>query len=90
MVNIPSDIPANLDQNIWCSSGGRSTQIAPGFLQSGLMSHVLLAACGAKELAKEGKGRGVFTEAFLEVLAAVGADKVTYTDLIKQMHALPE
>lgn len=90
MVEILSDIPANLDQDVWHGSSGRSTQIAPGFLQSGLMSHVLLAACGAKELAKEQQGRGVFTQALLEVLSTVGADKATYTDLVKRIHALPE
>jgi hypothetical protein len=63
--------------------------VAPGFLRSGLNSHVLLAACGAKEKAREEMGRGVFTKAFLEVLTNIGADKITYSDLLERMPALP-
>jgi hypothetical protein len=84
-------IPPELDKNIWGTlGGGRGTSVPPGFLQSGLRSHVLLAACGAKEKAKEEYGRGIFTNAVLEVLKAVSADTVTYTDLLQRMHALPE
>ena len=67
-------------------------KIAPGFLQTGLRSHVLLAACGADETAKEDRTimRGDFTKAFLETLRTIGADKVTYTDLIQRIPQLPE
>jgi hypothetical protein len=89
--DIMSDVPAELDKYIWDNrSGERSTAIPPGFLQSGLRSHVLLAACGAKEKAKEEQGRGVFTRAILDVLNTVSADTVTYTELLRRMHALPE
>jgi hypothetical protein len=64
--------------------------IAPGFLHGGLRSHVLLAACGAKEKAKEEQGQGVFTRALLEILRTVSANTVTYTDLLRRIHALPE
>jgi hypothetical protein len=64
--------------------------IAPGFLYGGLRSHILLAACGAKEKAKEEQGQGVFTKALLEILRTVSADTVTYTDLLRRIHALPE
>jgi hypothetical protein len=84
-------LPARLDQHIWDrSDGDRGTDIAPGFIHSGLRSHVLLAACGAKEKAKEEQGRGVFTKAFLEILRTVSADTVTYTDVLRRIHALPE
>lgn len=90
-VEIKGHLPAGLDQHIWDkSSEDRSTDIAPGFLYGGLRSHVLLAACGAKEKAKEEDGRGVFTKAFLEVLRTVAADTVTYADLIRRIHALPQ
>jgi len=88
---IADPIPAELDKNIWGAFGwGRGTNVPPGFLQSGLRSHVLLAACGAKEKAKEEYGRGAFTYAMLNVLRTVSADTVTYTDLLQRMHALPQ
>ena len=88
---IPGIIPADLDQNIWgTSDGSRGMHIPPGFLHCGFRSHILLAACGAKEKAKEENGRGFFTKAFLDVLKTVGADKITYTELVKRIHALPE
>jgi len=84
------DIPPSLDKDIWGST--RGTAIEPKFLKSGLSSHVLLAACGAQETAKEnlsGTG-GVFTTALLDTLVSVGADKVTYTDLIQRLPSLVE
>jgi hypothetical protein len=84
---MPIKIPPDLDRNIW--GGHRSTSIAPGFLRSGLRSHVLLAACGAEENAKEELGRGYFTKRLLATLEAVGADKVTYADLVQQIPSLP-
>lgn len=90
MVDIPSYIPANIDQDIWRAFGSnRGTKFAPGFLQSGLMSHVLLTACDSMENAREEGGRGIFTKAFLEVLISVGVDKLTYTDVLKRIPALP-
>jgi hypothetical protein len=47
---------------------------------------MLLAACSAREEAKEHNGRGYFTEALLATLSDVGPDKVTYSDLF---HRLP-
>ncbi|KIM25361.1 hypothetical protein M408DRAFT_315703, partial [Serendipita vermifera MAFF 305830] len=89
-VNLVVDIPADLDKDIW--GGTRGTAIEPKFLKSGLSSHVLLAACGAQETAKEnlsGTG-GVFTTALLNTLVSVGADKLTYTELIQRLPALIE
>lgn len=67
-------------------------KIAAGFLRSDLRSHVLLAACGAEETAKENRVtmRGEFTKAFLETIKTIGADQVTYTDLIQRIPQLPE
>ncbi|KAG8853732.1 hypothetical protein FRB91_004404 [Serendipita sp. 411] len=83
------DVPSKLDEHIW--GGTRGMAIKPNFLNSGLGSHVLLAACGAKETAKENSARtrGVFTKALLDSLLTVGADKVTYTDLIQRLPSLP-
>jgi hypothetical protein len=38
----------------------------------------------------EEMGRGAFTKALLEVLTTIGADKITYSDLLGRIHALPE
>jgi hypothetical protein len=90
-IKIEGNLPARLDQHIWDKSDeDRAMDIAPGFLYGGLRSHVLLAACGAKEKAKEEQGQGVFTKALLEILRTVSADTVTYTDLLRRIHALPE
>lgn len=67
----------------------RHAEIAPGFLQRGLRSHVLLAACASTELAMEHQQRGVFTVALLRALAAVGQQKVTYRELLRRVYALP-
>lgn len=88
--DIIDPVPAKLDQHIWDDlSGDRGTNIPPGFLQTGLRSHVLLAACGAKERAKEEHGRGAFTKAILDVLHTVSVDTLTYTDLLQRIHPLP-
>ena len=84
---MPVRIPSDLDKNIW--GGTRGTSIASGFLKSGLRSHVLLSACGAEENASEDEGRGYFTKRLLDTLEIVGADKVTYADLIQRIPSLP-
>lgn len=89
-VNLEINIPPNLDEDI--IGGSRGTAIPPTFLNSGLSSHVLLAACGAGETAKENSNRtrGAFTEALLDTLRSVGPEKVTYKDLILRLPTLSE
>jgi len=77
----------DLDRDVWRRNRGSS--IAPGFLKSGIRSHVLLSACGAEEAAKEEEGRGYFTEQLLNALEDIGADRVTYADLIHRIPHLP-
>jgi hypothetical protein len=93
-IEITSSIPEGLDQEILDKMDGdqanRATTILPGFLHSGLRSHVLLAACGAREKAKEEQGRGIFTKALLDMLYTVSADTITYTDVLLRIHALPQ
>jgi hypothetical protein len=60
-----------------------------GSFSRSLGSFVFLAACSAREEAKETNGRGRFTAALLDTLSDVGADKVTYTDLIQRFPILP-
>jgi hypothetical protein len=90
---VANNVPRDLDRDIWQGlHNDRATKIASGFLQSGLRSHVLLAACGADETAKEDRTlmRGDFTKAFLETIRTVGAEKITYTDLMQRIPQLPE
>jgi hypothetical protein len=88
LANIPKILP-DVDRNIWgAPAASRSASVAPGFLRAGLNSHVLLAACGARELAMEVQGRGVFTKAFLEVLTTVGAGSLTYAGVLLQIQPL--
>ncbi|KAH9834619.1 caspase domain-containing protein [Rhodofomes roseus] len=91
-VNVPDTLSNGLDESILSqglSGGTRHAEIASGFLRRGLRSHVLLAACGSKEVAMEEQRRGVFTVALLRTLSTVGAHQVTYRDLLRQMYALP-
>ncbi|KIJ27950.1 hypothetical protein M422DRAFT_71496 [Sphaerobolus stellatus SS14] len=88
------DVPPELDMHIWndeerCKDETRGAFLAPGFVRCGLRSHVLIAACGAEEKAREHCGRGIFTEALVKTLRSVGADKVTYQDVLKRIPALP-
>ena len=77
------------DKPIVNSEISRGTHIPDKFLKGGLSSHVLLAACSAREEAKESEGRGNFTKALLSTLSDVGADKVTYADLVHRLPVLP-
>ncbi|KAH0832379.1 hypothetical protein J3R83DRAFT_13411 [Lanmaoa asiatica] len=52
----------------------------------GLQSHVLLAACGEKELAYEHEGRGLFTTALLETLKNCAIDDLTYSAVLERIH----
>ena len=46
-----------------------------------LESHVLIAACGESELAREVHGRGAFTAEFLKLLRRFPIDALTYRDI---------
>jgi hypothetical protein len=89
VVKLEDDVAPDLDHDIWHEAGSRGTFIGPGFVHSGLRSHVLLAACSARELAIEENKRGVFTKTLLETLRAIGADKVTYKDVLNRIKTLP-
>ena len=81
-------ISPQLDEHIWAHHVENQSP-AKGFLNSGLGSHVLLAACGAKEEARDSAQGGAFTSALLQTLETVGHNKVTYTELIHRLPSLP-
>ncbi|KJA22183.1 hypothetical protein HYPSUDRAFT_669500 [Hypholoma sublateritium FD-334 SS-4] len=77
------------------SSAGRTRgiQVAPSYINGGLKSHVLLAACNAREFARELQKRGVFTTALLDALYKIDLNdmrNLTYRDLLKRIPQLSE
>lgn len=66
--------------------GIRKSFIDPASEQKALESHVLLAACGANEEAKEQGGKGRFTSALLETLRRFGVERLTYYELMKRVN----
>ncbi|KDR74095.1 hypothetical protein GALMADRAFT_250859 [Galerina marginata CBS 339.88] len=78
----------SLDQDIW-DVGSRAASIAPGFLHSGLRSHVLIAACSSSEFSVESTEHGNFSSAFLKLLRSVPPDKLRYRDILTHMDAIP-
>lgn len=87
-IKVPEEIPDDLDKDIL--KGSRAAEIHPEFLYRGLQSHVLIAACNENEKAMEEDGRGVFTVALIDTLAAAGAAKLTYSDLLLRLPHLPQ
>jgi hypothetical protein len=57
---------------------------------AGMGSHVLLAACGEEEEARELNGRGLFTEELLIRLKLCGVDGYTYEGLITSFRSLAQ
>lgn len=86
---MPQDVqlPSDLDQDIW--QGHQGLHTSPGFLKSGLSSHVLLTACGPMESAQEHNGRGYFTRALLDTFSTFGVHEATYTGIIRRLPCLP-
>jgi hypothetical protein len=85
-------LPVNLDAEHTYVCSTRGLNVAPGFLNGGFKSHVLISACGAEERAKEHSGHGVFTEALLKALWSVqgrSIERLTYKDLVKLVGVLP-
>ncbi|QRW07388.1 ICE-like protease (caspase) p20 domain protein [Ceratobasidium sp. AG-Ba] len=78
----------NTDKEI--VSGIRALVVPKRQRRTGSQSHVLLAACGAKESAKEPEGRGAFTKALLEVLYEARPDGITYTEVMERLPTLPD
>ena len=87
-ISYDEDLPDDLDEDIFAGTSG-ARAAAPQKVATGLASHVLLAACQSDEVAGEERGRGLFSQALLETLKAVGAEKVTYLDLRRRLPDLP-
>lgn len=98
----PNDAPDGLDADIYAAnpdlppdasntdgSISRGLRVAKGFAAYAMRSHVLLAACSVKEMAREDKedgvARGRFTTALLRMFKNVTPDQVTYFDSLTKM-----
>ncbi|KDR69751.1 hypothetical protein GALMADRAFT_160255 [Galerina marginata CBS 339.88] len=76
-------IPPDLDDDIrYMNHVNRSHSPSNG---TGLSSHILLAACSAKELAREANGRGQFTQSLENALKSVSPDQITYVQLLDRL-----
>ncbi|VDB91742.1 unnamed protein product [Peniophora sp. CBMAI 1063] len=77
-------------RDLWASAQ-RGIPYMANFANTGLTSHVVLAACGPDESAYEDreKHEGRFTSAFLGVLENAGTDTLTYSELIGRLDNLP-
>ncbi|KZV66269.1 hypothetical protein PENSPDRAFT_96886 [Peniophora sp. CONT] len=83
-------ISGTYQKEIWVSFE-RGLVGLPQFANTGLRSHVVLAACSSDESAYEDRftREGRFTSAFLRVLEVSGTDTMTYSELIRRLDALP-
>lgn len=52
----------------------------------GSTSHILLAACDPKQLAKERNGHGAFTHSLLKLLSQVPPYKLRYSDIVSNLN----
>ncbi|KIJ56327.1 hypothetical protein M422DRAFT_239548 [Sphaerobolus stellatus SS14] len=86
------DVPSDLDKPVWSDGAThRGISFPTGFLHKGIRSHMLLAACGAKEVAREDSvlARGKFTTALLKLLREIPADRLTYATVLERMEKIP-
>ncbi len=65
------------------------SSIPAAYEKTGLISHVLLAACMRGQFAVEMQGGGAFTTALLSLLGRERYDRLTYQDVIMRLPELP-
>ncbi|KAG6809065.1 hypothetical protein H0H92_001741 [Tricholoma furcatifolium] len=86
-------LPASytIPEHVWMSefpeSSGQRARCRPS-KDTGLSTHVLLAACKQGQCAVENNGRGAFTVALISILQQKGIE-LTYKDIIACLPALP-
>ncbi|CAG8697416.1 9536_t:CDS:2, partial [Acaulospora colombiana] len=91
-IRLTKPLPNNVDSDIFTrngTDGAQQTSSTRSFYNQAVSSHVLLAACGESEFAIEDGGRGAFTRALLETIKRLGFTKFTYSDIIRNLPALP-
>lgn len=83
----PPPIPDNCDQAI-VAGGNRGLGLKPGSSGKHHESHILLAACGVDQEARESakKGGGIFTTQLLRLLERSEINHFTYTSLMHKLY----
>lgn len=76
-------LPADLDTDIT-----ELTRATKTFSPGAFNTHVLLAACSDKELARESGGRGQFTKALLELFKVTPLERLTYHETPSRMEKI--
>ena len=96
-MRVRNRLPAGIDSEIFCQAGlslFRAGKAAFGSEYKGLRSHMLIAACGHLESAREiysdleKNHRGQFTIALLALFRREGVDKLTYTDICSRLNPM--
>ncbi|KAF8875734.1 caspase domain-containing protein [Gymnopilus junonius] len=97
-IEIEGPIDANLRQRISRDANLQEVEGKPTeprrkgtidhYRPAGLQSHMLIAACGASEQAKEINGHGNFSVALLKLFKTHSPDKLRYCDILTQMDAI--
>ncbi|KAF8970570.1 caspase domain-containing protein [Flammula alnicola] len=78
----------DLDKDIWCSPGTRTSSVPPRLVHVGLRSYVFLSACSSSESAKEFNGQGCFSSALLKLLRDVGPHNIKYSEIIPRLEKI--
>ncbi|KIJ36101.1 hypothetical protein M422DRAFT_261648 [Sphaerobolus stellatus SS14] len=90
-VDVDVEVPPGLDESIRCACDtSRGIALPRESYARGAKSHVLLAACGRQETAREKGGRGYFTKALLKLLEAVGPENLTYASVLEKIGPILE
>ena len=87
------DLPADLDSDIMERTKDLVVKGDGAFRGGDQASHVLLAACGDQETAREdhpgsGERQGCFTRAFLKEVKNTSRNNISYADLIEEFPQL--
>ncbi|KDR80085.1 hypothetical protein GALMADRAFT_92295, partial [Galerina marginata CBS 339.88] len=80
----PSIHTEGLDRHIW-DKGAKPLYPIPKFRFTGLRSHILIAACGPNEVARESASHGSFSFQFLRLLRSVPPDQLRYSEILTRM-----
>jgi len=80
-------LPDDLDSDI--TESARAMQPATRTFASGAFNtHILLAACGDTELARESGGQGKFTRALLNLLYITPLERLSYDEILTLMEKI--
>jgi len=79
-------LPDDLDADV--TELTRTIQPAKTFAPGALNTHVLLAACSERELARESGGRGKFTKALLELFKVARLEQLSYYETLALMEKI--